>query len=90
MTGYLLYILKGENPNMAKILLSVKGMSCQHCVRAIEQVLSELNGVQSAKVDLGKKEVTVFFDEHRLEMEPIMDAIQEEGYEIEGKQIISV
>lgn len=75
---------------MSKILLSVKGMSCQHCVKAIEQALSELNGVQSAEVDLGKKEVTVSFDEHRLEMEPIVDAIQEEGYKVEGKQLIGV
>lgn len=75
---------------MSKIILSVKGMTCQHCVRAIEQALGELNGVQSVEVDLDKKEVTVSFDERRLEMEPIVDAIQEEGYEVEGKQLISV
>lgn len=75
---------------MSKIILSVKRMTCQHCVRAIEQALGELNGVQSVEVDLGKKEVTVSFDERRLEMEPIVDAIQEEGYEVEGNQLISV
>jgi copper chaperone len=37
----------------------VPGISCHHCVMAIERVLAELEGVASASADLESKLVTV-------------------------------
>jgi copper chaperone len=34
--------------------LKVQGMSCAHCVNAVESSVGELQGVSSVKVDLGK------------------------------------
>lgn len=44
---------------MMKKIISVEGMSCQHCVAAVKAALEGLEGVKSAKVDLKKKSATV-------------------------------
>ncbi|MCH5585380.1 copper ion binding protein [Shimazuella sp. AN120528] len=75
---------------MSKILLSVNGMSCQHCVRAIKQAVGALKGTNTVVVDLNKQEVSVSFDEQQLEIEQIVDAILEEGYEVGKKQLVGV
>jgi copper chaperone CopZ len=39
---------------MKKTILTIKGMSCAHCVNKVESALEGLNGVESAKVNLKK------------------------------------
>ena len=39
---------------MEKVTLNVKGMSCGHCVKAVEGSVGELNGVSNVKVNLRK------------------------------------
>ncbi len=58
---------------------SVPSMSCQHCVKAITQEVAGVHGVQSVKVDLGSKRVSVDTDE-RVSTDAIVQAINEAGY----------
>jgi copper chaperone CopZ len=44
---------------MQKETLNVPNISCGHCVSAIESELSEVEGVNSVKVDAATKTVTV-------------------------------
>ena len=69
---------------MAKqlVVLSVEGMSCQHCVNAIRKAVGALNGVQRVEVDLQKKEVTVDFDSAAATLTAIKEAIEDQGYEV--------
>ncbi len=62
-----------------RINLSVKGMSCQHCVGRVEKALSELDGVDSVKVILegGRAEV----EGAGLDFETLIKAVTEAGYE---------
>ena len=39
--------------------VKVKGMSCQHCAKAVNKALSEIEGVADVKVDLSKGEVSL-------------------------------
>ena len=39
--------------------LTIEGMSCNHCKGRVERALKELDGVESAVVDLEKKTATV-------------------------------
>lgn len=75
---------------MSKILLSVNEMSCQHCVRAIEQAVGEIEGTNEVLVDLDKKEVSVTFDETQVNIAQIVDLIEEAGYEVDKKQLAGV
>ena len=63
-------------------IVNVNGMSCNHCVNTIETALKELNGVQSIKVDLKGKKVTVSFDERVGSLETIKGTIEEAGYDV--------
>ena len=65
---------------MKESLLQVNGMSCQHCVNAIENVVKELGGV--AQVDLANKSVTVKYDDGALSLQAIKDAIEDQGYDV--------
>ena len=39
---------------MEKVTLSVEGMSCGHCVKAVEGSVGKLQGVSDVKVNLEK------------------------------------
>ena len=67
---------------METTILHVKGMSCGHCVKAVEGSVGELNGVQSVVVTLEKGEVKVQYDSARVTLETIKEAIDEQGYDV--------
>lgn len=65
---------------MKNVILQVEGMSCQHCVNAVEGALKEIGA--SGTVDLPNKQVTVSFDENTTTMKTIKEAIEEQGYDV--------
>ncbi|MDN7247154.1 copper chaperone CopZ [Planococcus shenhongbingii] len=62
--------------------LKVQGMSCAHCVNAVESSVGELQGVSAVKVDLGKGEVTVAYDNSKSSLNEIKEVIEDQGYEV--------
>jgi len=66
--------------------LSVPGMSCEHCRRAIESALAGLDGVTGVVVDLGAKTVTVAIDEGRVGLDEVEAAVAEAGYEVAARR----
>ncbi|MBP2001588.1 copper chaperone [Paenibacillus shirakamiensis] len=65
---------------MAQVTLQVEGMSCNHCVNAVEGALSKAGA--EGKVDLSAKAVTVIYDEQKLSLEAIKTAIEDQGYDV--------
>lgn len=65
---------------MMQVTLNVEGMSCGHCVNAVEKAVECVGG--QAKVDLSSKTVQVEFDENRATLQAIKDAIEEQGYDV--------
>jgi len=68
---------------MENTTLTVKGMSCDHCVKAIEGSVGELNGVESVKVDLKAESVSVKFNSDVVTLDQIKETIDDQGYDIE-------
>ncbi len=65
-------------------IYSVAGMTCDHCVKAVTDELSALEGVTSVAVALaddGPSEVTVT-SEQPLEESAVAAAVDEAGYEL--------
>ena len=65
---------------------SVTGMTCDHCVAAVTEELSALDGVSSVDIVLatdGPSAVTVTSDEP-LALDDVTAAVDEAGYEIAG------
>lgn len=67
---------------MAERLFSVAGMSCGHCKAAVTQALQDLDGVETATVDLAAKTVAVKYDPQVVGAEQLQAAIEEAGYEV--------
>lgn len=65
---------------MSTLTYSVPGVSCEHCQRAIEGEVSQVEGVESVDVDLDAKTVTV--NGEPLDGLAIVAAIDEAGYEV--------
>lgn len=68
---------------METVTLNVKGMSCNHCVKAIEGSVGELDGVQNVAVDLAAAKVEVTFDNSKVSLAQIKDTIDDQGYDVE-------
>lgn len=62
----------------------VRGMTCQHCVRAVFTALGALEGVTRADVSIGLVEIE--HDGH-LNLDAIRDAVAVAGYEVVGARI---
>lgn len=67
---------------MANVTLQVEGMSCNHCVSAVESALQEIGAI--GKVDLAAKKVEVTYDDVKLTVDKIKDAIEDQGYDVKG------
>ena len=61
--------------------LQVKGMSCQHCVKAVTQALQARDADAQVSVDLPAGKVSV---RTQLSREATAAAIADEGYEVLG------
>jgi copper chaperone len=69
-----------EGIYMQKVHLQVNGMSCGHCVSSVEGAVKKLGA--SAQVDLGSKSVSVEYDESKLKLDAIKEAIEDQGYDV--------
>ncbi|MEH7125782.1 copper chaperone CopZ [Bacillus sp. JJ1532] len=67
---------------MEKVTLNVAGMSCGHCVKAVEGGVGELAGVESVKVDLKNGTVDVEYRSNEVSLDNIKEAIDDQGYDV--------
>ncbi|MBN6188795.1 heavy-metal-associated domain-containing protein [Aneurinibacillus sp. BA2021] len=65
---------------MQNVTLKVEGMSCGHCVKSVEGALKDVGA--SGTVNLEAKTVQVEFDENKVSLEAIKEAIEEQGYDV--------
>ncbi len=59
--------------------ISIKGMSCQHCVASTKKALEGVPGVSNVHVDLDKKRASY---DGEVASEVIRDAISKIGFEV--------
>ncbi|MFB1082965.1 MULTISPECIES: copper chaperone CopZ [Jeotgalibacillus] len=67
---------------MSQVTLNVEGMSCQHCVKAVESNVGEMSGVDSVKVHLDQGTVDVDYQESSVTVDQIKDVIEDQGYDV--------
>lgn len=63
-----------------KTTLSVEGMTCAACSSRVEKVLSKLEGVNSASVNLMAKKATIDYDEAKLNVDDFIRTIEKAGF----------
>jgi copper chaperone len=67
---------------MMTITLNVQGMTCGHCKAAVTNALKELDGVKHVEVHLQEGTVDVDYDETKVSVEKLKEAIEEQGYDV--------
>ncbi|OPX57197.1 MAG: putative copper-exporting P-type ATPase A [Methanobacterium sp. PtaB.Bin024] len=67
-----------------KVTIKVGGMTCAMCVKAIEDVLNKLNGVNQATVNLASEKAYVTYNPQMTSVAEMKDAIEDLGYEYLG------
>lgn len=67
---------------MEKATLQVAGMSCGHCVKAVESSVGELGGVSTVKVHLETGTVDVEFNSQEVSLDKIKETIDDQGYDV--------
>lgn len=68
---------------MATRTISVKGMSCGHCVASVKEALEKIPGVTDVTVDLTFGSAT-FTESAPLDAKTLRDAIEKIGFEFGG------
>jgi copper chaperone len=63
---------------METLHLTIEGMTCSHCVRAVEGRLKKTPGVEVQDVQVGSADVR--YDPARTNVDEIAEAIADEGY----------
>jgi copper chaperone len=60
--------------------LEIGGMTCGHCLRMVQQAINGLEGVTLDDLRIGK--ATVTFDETKLGVDAIAEAVRDAGYDV--------
>ena len=63
---------------MEHLSLTIEGMTCEHCVRAVRGRLEHTPGVKVGDVNVGA--VTLDYDPNQTSIDEIEEAIADEGY----------
>jgi copper chaperone len=63
---------------MEQIKLTIEGMSCDHCVRAVRGRLERTPGVKVDDVQIGS--AVVEYDPAKVNVDDLEEAIADEGY----------
>ena len=70
-----------------KATISIKGMTCNSCVKTIEQNLGEFPGVLSIKVSLSNEEGVVIFSPLKTNADTLVQEIEDSGFEASLKSV---
>lgn len=71
---------------MKKEILSITGMSCAACAKAVERSVSKVEGVSSATVNFANEKLNVEFDEGKTDLNIIKEAIIKAGYGVRNDE----
>jgi copper chaperone len=63
---------------MDAVHLTIEGMTCEHCVRAVERRLRGTPGIEVENVQIGSADVK--YNADAMTIDEIADAIADEGY----------
>lgn len=67
---------------MKTVIIQVKGMMCGHCESRVTTALMNVPGISAVQASAKDNQVTCEFDETKITVKQIKDAIEDVGYEV--------
>jgi Cu+-exporting ATPase len=77
-----------DRPKNEMLTIGVGGMTCASCVSRVERALKKVPGVDGATVNLATEKATVSYDGGSAEIEALMQAIEDAGYEPRRESLV--
>ena len=68
---------------MVSMKIEIEGMSCGHCVGAVQRALGEVDGVIVEEVTVGS--ATVTYDPAKTSVDAVSKAVEKAGYAVVGE-----
>ena len=68
---------------MRKETLSITGMTCASCAKAVERSVRKVDGISDANVNIATEKLTVEFDDTKTDIEKIKESVVKAGYGIQ-------
>ena len=75
-------------PDSDRLTIGVGGMTCASCVARVERALKKVPGVDTATVNLATEKATVSYDATSAEVDVLMQAIENAGYEPRRESLV--
>lgn len=75
--------ITASDTEVKTVKFSCKEISCNGCKKHITESVIALNGIKNVDVNIEKKTVKVKFDDTKVTVERIKEAIEEAGYSAE-------
>jgi len=72
----------GDAGKIRTATINTYGMSCTGCEETIETEIKKLDGIKSVKADHVKKAVVVKFDDKKVSLSQVKEAIKSAGYKL--------
>jgi copper chaperone len=60
-------------------VFEIEGMSCEHCVKAVQAALKNVPGVKETRVEVGK---AVVVSDGPISRDAVSNAVADEGYSV--------
>ncbi|MEO0704287.1 MAG: heavy metal translocating P-type ATPase [Cyanobacteria bacterium J06649_5] len=71
---------------MTATILRLKGMACASCANKIETTLQSVPGIGYAQVNFATEQASVDYDEQKVSLQRILDAVAEVGFEADERE----
>ncbi len=68
--------------NLTRVVIPVRGMTCASCVRRLEGILTRVNGVHRAEVNLATERAVVEYDPSAVSPAVLEEAVVNAGFEV--------
>ncbi len=62
------------------VIISIDGMTCDHCVKAVTDALKSVEGVREVNVSLEEKKAEVVYEDSRCKATELQAVIDSKGY----------
>ncbi|HPJ30153.1 MAG TPA: heavy metal translocating P-type ATPase [Methanothrix sp.] len=76
-----------DGKEMSKVELKISGMVCASCASTVEGALLGVEGVDEARVNLGKETVFVAYDPSKAKLTDLENAVSEAGYGVVDERV---
>ena len=69
---------------LTKVTIPVEGMTCASCNVSVETAINKLDGIRSVKADFESRSAVVIYNEQKISLDKIIDAINTLGYKADN------